>query len=124
MALASEVPVEEFLAGHSLAREVHERVSSLLDGIGPVTARATLSQLAYRRRRAFAWLWLPGTWLARPADDVVLTIALGRHDPSPRFKEVAHPSPRHWVHHLEVRALTDLDDDVAAWLREAYERAG
>ncbi len=124
MALAPEVAVDEFLAGHAFVREVHERVSSLLGGIGPFTARATRSQLAYRRRRAFAWLWLPGTWLARPADDVVLTIALGRHDPSPRFSEVAHPSARHWVHHLEVGALTDVDDAVAAWLREAYERAG
>ncbi|MDX5317821.1 MAG: DUF5655 domain-containing protein [Actinomycetes bacterium] len=124
MALAPEVAVDEFLAGHAFAREVHGAVLRMLEAAGPFTARATRSQLAYRRRRAFAWLWLPGTWLARPADDVVLTIALGRHDPSPRFKEVAHPSPRHWVHHLEVRALADLDDDVAAWLREAYERAG
>ena len=122
--MAPEIPVDEFLAGRPVASAVHEGVITLLSGIGPFTARATRSQLAYRRRRAFAWLWLPGTWLARPADDVGLTIALGRHDPSARFKEVAHPSARHWVHHLEVRVPTDLDDAVAAWLREAYERAG
>lgn len=121
--MAQEIPLEVFLDGHDRAREVHEAVAEILSEFGPVEARATRSQLAYRRRRAFAWLWLPGTWLARPPDDVVLTIALGRHDPSPRFKEVAHPTPRHWVHHLEVRGPGDLDDDVAAWLREAYDRA-
>ncbi|MGM0385919.1 MAG: hypothetical protein ACQERF_08080 [Actinomycetota bacterium] len=31
---------------------------------------------------------------------------------------------RQWLHHLEVRALADLDDDVVAWLREVYDRAG
>jgi hypothetical protein len=51
-------------------------------------------------------------------------VALGRHDPSPRFKEVAHPSWSHWIHHLEVRSAEDLDDEVAVWLREAAERAG
>jgi hypothetical protein len=54
---------------------------------------------------------------------VVLSIALGRRDDSPRWKEVAHPSPKHWIHHLEVRDLADIDDEVAGWLREAAERA-
>jgi hypothetical protein len=53
----------------------------------------------------------------------VLTVALGRHDPSPRWKEVVHPSPQHWVHHLEVRSVDELDAEVAAWLREAWARA-
>jgi hypothetical protein len=55
---------------------------------------------------------------------VVLSIALGRHDPSPRWKEVVHPSPKQWMHHLEVRTVADLDDEVAAWLHEAATRAG
>ncbi len=54
----------------------------------------------------------------------MLTIALGRQDGSPRFKEVVHPSPRHWVHHLEIRDAGELDDEVEAWLREAWGRAG
>jgi hypothetical protein len=28
-----------------------------------------------------------------------------------------------WMHHLEIRALDDLDDEVEACLRRAYERA-
>jgi hypothetical protein len=51
-------------------------------------------------------------------------VALGRQDPSPRWKEVVHPSARHWMHHLELHAVTDLDDEVATWLHEAATRAG
>jgi hypothetical protein len=53
----------------------------------------------------------------------VLSIALGRHDPSRRFKEVAHPARRQWMHHLEVRNVDELDRDVEWWLREAFDRA-
>jgi hypothetical protein len=26
------------------------------------------------------------------------------------FKEVTHPSPRHWMHHLEIHAVAQIDD--------------
>ena len=115
---------ETLLAGHDVALAVYERVRSILEGLGPVEVRATKSQVSFRRHGAFAWLWLPGQYLSRPKADVVLTIALGRHDASARFKEVVHPSPKHWVHHLEVRTIGEIDDEVADWLREAADRAG
>lgn len=92
--------------------------------LGAPEVRVTRSQVAYRRRRAFAWTWLPGRWLRAPAADVVLSIALPRRDESPRWKEVVHPSGRWWMHHLEIRAEDDLDDEVAAWLAEAWSAAG
>jgi hypothetical protein len=103
---------------------VFERVRALLERAGPVAVRASKSQIAFRRRRGFAWIWLPGRYLAHPAAEVVLSIALGRRDPSPRFKEVVQPSPRHWMHHLEVRSVDEVDDEVVGWLTEAADRAG
>jgi hypothetical protein len=115
---------EEFFAGHAAALAVHFRVRSILEQLGPVDVRTTQSQVAFRRARGFAYLWLPGQYLAKPAADVVLSFALGRHDPSPRFKEVVHPSPKHWMHHLEIHDPEDVDDEVVGWLREAAERSG
>ena len=116
------VTPQELFAGHPLALQVLDRAQALLPG--HVEVRTTASQVALRRRRGFAWVWLPGQYLAHPAAEVVLSLALGREDTSPRWKQVAHPSPRHWVHHLEVRDVADLDEEVGGWLREAYERAG
>jgi hypothetical protein len=104
--------------------EVFEKVSSILDGIDDVEVRTTKSQVAFRRKRGFAYLWPPGKYLAKPDAEVVLSIALGHHDDSERWKEVVHPASRHWMHHLEVRRLEDLDEEVARWLMEAAERAG
>jgi hypothetical protein len=96
----------------------------VIEGFGPVEIRTTRSQVAFGRARGFAYLWAPGQYVERPTADVVLTFALGRCDDSQRFKEVVHPSPKHWMHHLEVKRVEDVDDEVAGWLREAAERAG
>lgn len=112
------------LAGHPVALEVLARVRELLDALGPYDLRVSRSQLAFRRRRGFAYLWRPGQYLSGPVAEVVLSVVLGRQDPSPRWKQVVHPAPAHWMHHLELRSPAELDDQVAAWLREAYDRAG
>jgi hypothetical protein len=116
--------VDTFFAGHPLGRAAFDRVADLLAGTADLAVTVSRSQVAFRRRRAFAWLWLPGRWLARPEADVVLSVSLGRHDPSPRFTEVVHPARAHWMHHLELTDLADVDGEVAGWLREAAERAG
>jgi hypothetical protein len=66
---------------------------------------------------------MPGQYLRKSNAEVVLSIALGRFVQSPRFKEVAHPAPGQWMHHLEIQDPRDIDDEVAGWLREAAERA-
>lgn len=98
-----------------------ERVGQVVDALGPHTVRTTKSQVAFHRVRGFAYVWPAG----RSGDDVpaVLGVALPRAVPSPRWAEVAHPSARTWVHDLALRSVDDVDDEVVAWLREAYEAA-
>jgi hypothetical protein len=115
---------ESLFAGHPLGLLAHARVLEILNALGTVDVRVTTTQLAYRRRRGFAYLWPPGTWLRNPAADVVLSIALPRGDPSRRWKQVAHPSARIWMHHLELHGAPEIDDEVAGWLAEAWEGAG
>ena len=115
---------EEHLAGHPVALATYAAVRDLVAGTGDTDVRTTKSQIAFRRRRGFAYLWLPGRYLAHPGADVVLSVVLGRRDPSPRWKEVVHPAPDHWMHHLEIQGAAEIDAEVAAWLREAADRAG
>jgi hypothetical protein len=119
----SGTSAERFFDGHPLGLEVLGRVQRIAESVGPVEVRVSTSQVALRRRRGFAWLWLPGRYLAHPGAELVLSVALGRRDPSPRWKQVVEPAPSQWMHHLEVRSLDDVDDEVAAWLREAATRA-
>lgn len=85
--------VEEFFGNNSLGLAIFERPRSLLKE--PIEVRVTKSQVTFWRRRGLAYLWKPGRYRRAPTAEVVLSIALGRHDPSPHFKEVSHPTPRH-----------------------------
>ena len=116
--------VAEFFADTPLGVQIHDAVcAALADHDPPVEVRVSKSQVAFRARRGFAWLWRPPMYLRNPAADVVLSIALERKDPSPRFKEVVHPSPGFWQHHLELHDVSDIDGEVVAWLREARDAA-
>lgn len=121
---ASGTEAEAFFAGSSLGLAVFRRVQAVLEQCGPCDLRVARTQVGWARRRGFAFLWLPGRWLRAPDAEVVLTVALTRRDPSPRWKEVVQPRPGLHVHHLELRDAADVDEEVAQWLREAYAAAG
>jgi hypothetical protein len=114
--------IERFFGDAPVGLAVHDRVVAVLDGLGPYETRVSRSQVAFRRRRGFAYLWLPRTYL-RGGAEVVLSVALDREVPSPRWKEVAHPAAVTWMHHLEINTVEEIDDEVAAWLAEAYRAA-
>ncbi|HEX6248848.1 MAG TPA: DUF5655 domain-containing protein [Nocardioidaceae bacterium] len=117
--------LEEFFADVPLGREVYDAVAAVVEGCGPATTRVTRSQVALRRRTGFCWVWLPGRYLRRPAAQVVVSVALDHPDPSPRWKQVVEVGRgRRWMHHLEVRSVDEVDDEVARWVAAAYELAG
>lgn len=115
---------EDFFAGHPNALEAFTKVRAIVERLGPVEVRISKSQAAFWRKRGFAYVWMPSQYLKSAAAEVVLSIVLGRLDGSERFKEVAHPSPAHWIHHLELHDPSDLDEEVEGWLREAADHAG
>jgi hypothetical protein len=115
--------LDDFFAGQEEPRLVFEALRSALDAIGKAELRITKSQVAFRRRRAFAWAWMPGTYLRGRHAPLVLTISLRRKDPSPRWKEIVEPAPGRFTHHLELRSSADIDDEVRSWLQEAWADA-
>jgi hypothetical protein len=114
---------ERFFEGSELGLATYRRVLAVLERIGPVEVRVMKSQVAFRLGgRGVAYLWRPRQYLGDRGAEVVVSIALERRDSSPRWKEVAHPTPRVWMHHLELRSVHDIDEEVSAWLLEAAER--
>ena len=115
---------ESFLAGSELGLATLARVREVLAAHDDVTERTTTSQVAFRRRTGFAFLWRPGQYLRHPDAEVVMSIGLPYALRSERFKTVVHPARTTWMHHLEVHDVTEVDDEVAGWLREAAAAAG
>jgi hypothetical protein len=89
----------------------------MVEGLGGGTEmRVSKSQVAFRRRRGFAYVWRPDRYL-RSDVPAVLSLAADHPIASERFKEVVHPSPRVWMHHLELRDPAEVDCEVEEWLR-------
>src|SRR5512137_857457 len=94
--------LDDFFAGQEEPRLIFESLRSAVDAVGKAGPRVTKSQVAFRRRRAFAWAWMPGKHLHGRHAPLVLTIALRRKDASRRWKEIVEPRPGRFAHHLEL----------------------
>jgi hypothetical protein len=110
---------EELFAGHPDSLAVHQAVRRAVDALGGADERVTRSQVAWSRRRGFAYLWRPGQYVTSTVP-AVLSVALPREASSARVKQVAHPSARVWMHHVELRGPDEVDAEVVALVREAY----
>ncbi len=87
------------------------------------TLRVSRTQVSWVRRRGFVFLWCAQRWQGPKAAPVVLTVALTSPDPSPRFKEVVEVRPRLWNHHLEIREVSEVDQQVLEWVDRAWAQA-
>lgn len=123
MGAASVLGPEDLFEGFPDSLAIYQAVHRAVSVLGESSVRVTKSRVAFRRRRGFAFLWRPGEYIAS-AVPVVLSIALPHELVSDRVQEVAHPAPSVWMHHIELGEVADLDDEVAAWLAEAYLNAG
>lgn len=119
----ADLSPEDLFHGFPEGLAICHRVQQAVSTIGATSVRVTKSQVAFRRRRGFAYVWRPGQYVdsAVPA---VLSIALSHEVISDRFKSVVHPSTNVWMHHIELRDVSQVDDEVRGWLADAYAGAG
>lgn len=105
-------------------RAVVAAVAAVATGLGAVQ-EATRTQVGYRVRTRFAWLWRPPDGVGRlPEDAVVLSLDLPVRLDAPRVREAVEVRPGHWVHHVVLRGAGDVDAEVRDWLAWAASGAG
>lgn len=116
--------LDEFFTGFEESRPIFDALHDMIRDALPSEIRVTKSQIAFRRRVAFAWAWIPGRYLKGQGAPLVLSVSLRRREPSARWKEIVESYPGRFTHHLELHATTDLDDEVIGWLKDAWSAAG
>lgn len=114
---------ELFFEGSATGLAIYRAVEAAVSSIGPAEVRVGRSEIAFRHGRGFAFVWRPDRYLTSDVP-AVLSIGLPVELRSPRFKQVLQVSPRVWMHHLELRAVDDVDQEVGQWLSSAYDAAG
>ncbi len=120
--MTAPVAGEEFFAPDTKAASIYRAIARRLVALDGVRVVVSKSQVAFWARRGFAYAWAPSRYVH---SDVPLVISIPLREPmiSPRFKEVAHPSPSTWMHHVEIRLVKEVDRELIGWLRRAYEEA-
>ena len=118
--LGEKIEVDSELADKLAELEI---VADRVADLGGAELRVSTTQIGWARRRGFAFLWNPQRWLGQRGAPLVLTLGLPERDPTPRWKEVVEIRPGLYTHHLEVRAVEDVDDEVLTWVDRAYAAA-
>lgn len=116
-----EAALNAFFAGYSESRMLFDFLLPTITAAGESEMKVSKSQIAFRRKRAFAWVWIPERHLGRRAAPLVLSLSFPQRDASPRWKEIIEPYPGRFMHHLEIHAPGEIDEEVGAWLRAAWE---
>lgn len=111
--------LDEFFEGHEGSRPLFDALYATVDSLAPVEVRVTRSQVAFVGSAPFAWAWIPDRYLRGEHAPLVLSVALDHEAVSARWKQVVEPSPGRFMHHLELYAKSDIDEQVRGWLREA-----
>jgi hypothetical protein len=117
------ITVDDFFGGKEKSKQLFNKLNIVLDNIGVANMRVGKSQISFRRRRAFAWVWMPDKYLQGKYAPLVLSLSLQRRDPSPRWKEIVEPYPGRFTHHMEIYSTDDIDSQVRAWIEEAWTNA-
>ncbi len=105
------------------ARNLFETVRSRIEALGPTQEKISKTQIAFRRRKDFVWIWIPEKHLHRKAAPLVLSISFPQPEPSPRWKQLVEVSPGCFMHHLELYRIEAIDEEVDQWLRKAWDLA-
>lgn len=97
----------------------------VLSELGGVRIKVQKTQITFTNPRVFAAVsFLPARKAKdRPDPYITVTLGLGRREASPRIDQVSEPYPGRWTHHLVIGSEEEMDGELMAWVREAYEFA-
>ena len=115
--------IDAFFEGRAESRRIYEAIARRIALIGKATIRVSKSQVAFRRRRNFAVVWVPGRYLAGDSAPLVLSLSFPHQDSSRRWKEIVPVGPGRFTHHLELFNASDIDAQVQGWLQSAWDAA-
>jgi len=90
-----------------------------LDAAFPkASVKVQKGQISFYGPRLFAMASLPKR---KKAPGIVVSFGLGRREPSPRIAVAVEPYPNRWTHHVVVTEEKELDEELLAWLGEAWQ---
>jgi hypothetical protein len=98
-------------------RRMFDRLRAMVEKIGPVRILPEKTRIAFQVRMSFAQVSPRQRWLDGH-------VVLARRLESARFRSVRTFSPRNHLHTFRISSEAEIDDELCAWLTEAYAVGG
>jgi hypothetical protein len=95
-------------------RAIFDAIVRMLETIGPVRVLPEKTRIAFQVRMSFAQVTPRRSWVDGH-------VVLARRLAHPRFRTIQSISPRTHVHTFRLAKADEVDAEVDAWFREAYE---
>lgn len=91
--------------------------------VGDYRVRVQKTQITYTNTHVFACASFLKVRKAkfRPPAYLVITFRLDHKLESPRIDAAVEAYPRRWTHHVLLQSPEEVDDELLAWVREAYD---
>ena len=115
-----------FFEGHREVLDLYLRLEALLFGSFPqVEKRVQKTQITFYSRHVFACVSFARVRRKAelPPGYIVLTLGLPAPLSSERVAVKTEPYPGRWTHHFVLSRPEELDGELLAWIREAYDFA-
>ena len=102
-----------FIGKTEKARELFDTLKAMIKKCGPVKVLPEKTRIAFQVRMSFIAVQVRRDYL-------IGHLVFARRVEHPRFSRVETFSPRNHLHAFRINSRSDLDDEFAAWIREAY----
>lgn len=112
-----------FFNEHPVALGIYTALTERMEReLGAYSVKTQKTQIRFSNRCGFAFVsFLPVRRAKdRPRDFITVTFGLGRRADSPRIDVASEPYPGRWTHHMLLSSPEEADEELMAFLREAY----
>jgi Domain of unknown function (DUF5655) len=106
---------EAFFAGRDAQRALYRALRAFIERCGPAAVNINKTRISFQARARFVSI----NRITR--DGLACHLWLKRQIESPRFHRIERFPPGDFVHNFKLTEAAQLDEEMAAWIAEAYE---
>lgn len=112
----------QFFDAHPDAFPLYDKFEKcVMEHVPEVRIKVQKTQISFYNRHMFACVSFARVRKKKDCPDsyIVVTFGLDHRAVSPRIDIATEPYPNRWTHHVLISELSEIDDELMAWVEEA-----
>ena len=112
----------QFFDSHPDAFPLYDKFEKcVMEHVPEARIKVQKTQISFYNRHMFACVSFARVRKKKDCPDsyIVVTFGLDHRAVSPRIDIAMEPYPNRWTHHVLISELSEIDDELMAWVEEA-----